>query len=190
MITKHEWWSTPVWEIDTGLNYLFNDKLLEELNGTIPKNSRTNLWEYSTPCLNILKDKIFESLDNTVTEYFPDFYPYNPCIMFGWINENSKGVGNPLHDHGGSLLTCTYYVKSPADCGDLLLVDPRGGVNWEWLEDGGIRGIKYKRVKPKEGKLVLFPAYVLHEVEKNMSDDKRISITTNIHNGSVSNISR
>jgi len=58
------------------------------------------------------------------------------------------------------------------------------------LEDGGYRGIKYKRVTPKEGKLVMFPAYVLHEVEKNMSDNKRISITTNIHNGSVSNISR
>ena len=31
MITKHEWWATPVWEIDTGFDEYFNLILHNEL---------------------------------------------------------------------------------------------------------------------------------------------------------------
>ena len=63
-----------------------------------------------------------------------------------------------------------------------MLIDPRGGVNWGWLSEGGFSGIKYQRVKPEMGKMVMFPAYVLHSVEVNRSNETRISLATNIYN--------
>jgi uncharacterized protein (TIGR02466 family) len=87
-----------------------------------------------------------------------------------------------VHDHGGVIVACVYYVKAPENSGDLLLIDPRGSVNWDWESKDGFDGAKYKRVKPKEGKLVIFPGYVLHAVDPNNSKEERVSIAINIHN--------
>ena len=182
-ITKHEWWATPVWEIDTGFDGEFNQKLLEELQKLPTQNY--DVWNYNSPYIILLKNKIFEILDNTISNYFPDYYPYDPCLINGWINRHGIDKHMPLHDHGGALMACVYYVKSQKNSGDLLLLDPRGGANWEWLQEDDCYGIKYKRIEPEEGKLVLFPAFLIHMVEQNKSGTERISIATNIHNGKL-----
>ena len=35
-------------------------------------------------------------------------------------------------------------------------------------------------MEPEEGKLLLFPAYLQHSVDENLSDDERIVISFNI----------
>jgi len=188
-VNKYEWWATPIWEIETDLSRGFNDNLLKELD-FLPKNSYYNIWDYKTPCLNVLKDQIFQALDRTVQPYFPNYYPYDPCIINGWVNKSSDGKDMALHDHGGAILACVYYVKAPEGSGDLQLVDPRGGVNWEWIQDDGSYNVKYKKIKPKEGTLVIFPGYVMHSVMKNECKGERVSIATNIHNGKLTTINR
>ena len=37
------------------------------------------------------------------------------------------------------------------------------------------------KIEPEEGKLLLFPAYLYHSVEENLSDDERIVISFNIN---------
>ncbi len=176
---KNEWWVTPIWEIDTGLSSDYNARLLYDLK-TFGKKSY-NIWNEDIPSLGPLKAKIMEALSNTVKDYFPSYYPYNPVIYNGWVQFHKKGDMLHLHDHGGVIVACVYYVKAPEDSGDLLLVDPRGSVNWDWESDG-FDGAKYKRVKPKEGKLVIFPGYVMHAVDPNNSTEERVSIAINIHN--------
>ena len=62
--------------------------------------------------------------------------------------------------------------------------DPRGMTNFlpsyeintqNYLVDGR----SYYRIKPKVGDLIIFPAYVVHSVEPNMSDETRISLALN-----------
>lgn len=180
---KHEWWSTPVWEIETGFDSKFNDELLGEIAKCTPPTNpyAFNIWDYKTPCILALKDKILSSAKQNASEYFPKFFQFNPELTRGWVNRQHPGDTLALHDHGGTLMACSYYIKSPSNCGDLMLVDPRGGVNWEWLQEGSVSGIKYKRIKPREGMMVLFPAYVLHMVELNRSQNTRISLATNIY---------
>ena len=36
------------------------------------------------------------------------------------------------------------------------------------------------RIKPEEGKLLLFPSYLHHSVEENVSDEDRIVISFNL----------
>ena len=37
------------------------------------------------------------------------------------------------------------------------------------------------KIEPEEGKLLLFPAYLQHSVEENLSEDERIVISFNIN---------
>ena len=36
------------------------------------------------------------------------------------------------------------------------------------------------KIKPEEGKLLLFPSYLHHSVEENLSDEDRIAISFNL----------
>jgi uncharacterized protein (TIGR02466 family) len=187
-IVKKDLWSTPVWEIDTGFDDYFNQVLYLEISDIIKNNERYNIWEFKTPSITRLKDKIFECLDNTVAEYFNDEYPYEPVLLAGWGSRTKPGESLHLHGHDNCILVATYYIKCPANSGDLLLVDPRGHVNWGWERETKpptINCIKYTRVQPVPGKLVIFPGYVMHMVETNMSDEPRFSVSCNIQNGRI-----
>jgi uncharacterized protein (TIGR02466 family) len=189
-INKNEWWATPVWEIESGFDEYFNLALAAELADIKLEKGydRYDIWDYKTPRLLELKEFMFDALDQTVPEYFGEYYPYNPCFINGWANIQHPGADLPLHDHGGTVLVSTYYVTCEENSGDLLVVDPRMGANWEWIADNGFQGVKYRRITPKAGKFILFPGYVMHMVETNRSNSTRISIATNIHNGRIDKI--
>ena len=190
-IVKTDMWATPIWEIDTGIDNYFNAVLAAELDVIIRKTGTTryNIWDVGSQPYAKLKEKLSECLNAAVAESFPPWYPFNPYIDFGWGNKSGPGEGLPLHAHEGYVLVMNYYVKCPPNCGDMLIVDPRGGVNWGWETDAeasrALTGIKYKRIKPVEGKLVIFPAFLMHMVDVNRSNDDRISIACNVHNNPV-----
>lgn len=181
-VVKHEWWVTPVWEIETGFDSSFNNELLQEIDNCIPPSNpfMFNIWDYKSPRISELKTKILLYVKDNVSPYLPQYSRFTPEFSRGWVNRQQPKQSLALHDHGGSLLACTYYITSEETAGDLLLVDPRGCVNWESIRDGNVDGIKYKRIKPKPGKLVFFPAYVMHMVEINNSRSTRISLSSNI----------
>ena len=90
------------------------------------------------------------------------------------------GKNLDVHAHGGIAFAAVYYVNVPDNSGDLLLLDPRGGVNW-FSETAGTNSSQiYHRIKPKAGHLVVFPGFLLHEVETNKSQDTRMCIANNI----------
>jgi uncharacterized protein (TIGR02466 family) len=202
MITKHEWWSTPVWEIETGFDEYFNMILNNELNDT-SKNDKnitltnfTNILECESECMKQLKEKIVESLYLCVSDYFKKSHPrgYEPYFTTSWLNYQKPGENFFLHDHPEMVMAFTYYLVSDENSGDLLLLDPRGSINWDWencsfdKKYSGYTGSKCKTIKPKPGKLVFFPSYLLHMVEQNNSKRTRISISGNIRNGYEDNI--
>jgi ectoine hydroxylase-related dioxygenase (phytanoyl-CoA dioxygenase family) len=173
---KHEFWVTPVWEIQTDFN---NSALLSELNNCKSSDgSSFNLWNYSSPRISSLKDLIFSTVKECVG--------IEPVIMRGWINRQKPMESLPIHDHGVTVLACVYYVNAPDNCGDLLLVDPRGSHNWDIAVENNVIGVKHKRIKPVSGKIVLFPAYLLHMVEINRSTETRICVATNVSSTNVS----
>jgi uncharacterized protein (TIGR02466 family) len=179
---KHEWWATPVWEIETGFDSKFNDELLAEIDSIKPPANQFmfNIWDYNSPRISELRSVILVKVKDNVSPYLQQYSRFTPQLSRGWVNRQHPQQSLALHDHGGSLLACTYYIKTEQNSGDLLLVDPRGAANWESIKDGNIVGVKYKRVTPQEGKLVFFPAYVMHMVEINNSRSTRISLSANI----------
>lgn len=72
-----------------------------------------------------------------------------------------------------------FYVTTPKDCGRLRLFDPRpfiiGAPDMKYYNDGN----NYHYFDPTPNLLVMFPGWLKHDVEPNLSDEERISIAFN-----------
>lgn len=182
--TKTDMFVTPVWEVETGYSENFNVELLKEIQNfhkkTQTNGKDSNIWLSNSPRINELRSVTLDLVKKYTYQYihqeFTDFDYYHTR---GWLNCVMPGDILPLHGHGASKISLTYYVNAPEACGDLILVDPRGGVNWEKGNDG-VLGTKHNRVKPKTGSIVFFPSYILHSVDRNRSNEFRLSVTTDI----------
>jgi uncharacterized protein (TIGR02466 family) len=102
-----------------------------------------------------------------------------------WININSKGAFNRPHVHNDDLFSGVFYVKTPEKCGNIVFSHPAQNQQYHFRSDLPIvdewtnknSGLMYQY--PQVGKLVLFPSWLLHYVEPNLSDEDRISIAFN-----------
>ena len=180
---RNDWWATPVWEIQTPFDEVFNNQLLvefEEYDG--PRSNLTyNIWKAPGKNIAILRDYTADIVKRATEEFIkPAWGNADFEHKRGWVNHNMPGQSIPVHCHGTPQIAMTYYVKAPKDCGDLLLIDPRGGaISWDMGMDT-VSGSKFNRIKAQEGKLVFFPAFILHSVEANKSNLPRVSLSSNM----------
>jgi len=109
-----------------------------------------------------------------------------------WANVNRTGHGNEFHSHPGSFWSGVYYVDDAgigADAslgGELEFMDPRGpGVTMyapqlAFNVPGGLSVGANEVVLPKAGRMVLFPAWILHQVRPYKGNAVRISVAFNL----------
>ena len=109
-----------------------------------------------------------------------------------WANINRGGHGNEFHSHPGAYWSCVYYVddggigEDPALGGELEFMDPRGALpamNAPHLAvnmPGGLSAGVTERFTPKVGRLVMFPAWLMHQVRPYKGSAVRISIAMNL----------
>ena len=108
------------------------------------------------------------------------------CISNAWININSKGGSNALHNHPSSALAGVFWVKIPKDSGNLVFKNPHSFVENSTLtrysDQLTSSSNKYESyyLEPQEGQFVLFPSHIHHKVRENLSDKDRISISFNL----------
>lgn len=176
-------WGTPI-EI-VNLRPAFNDfeAATKSMIAAIPKiakYNRTDIWDI--PEFFTLRDAIKKEVDRFAFEsgVGDGFYFYD-----GYVNSYNKGMENSPHNHPGVKGLAVYVIDAPEDSGDLLLHDPRGPVDWEDNSELTTRGViassrKFMRVPPIPGLLLLCPAYVIHSVETNLSNNPNPRITIGI----------
>jgi uncharacterized protein (TIGR02466 family) len=105
-------------------------------------------------------------------------------MMQSWTTITNKYGYQTPHEHSGNSVLAVYYIQTSDNCGDLLLHDPRGATsfipNFETDTSGEkVSGRSYFKITPKTGDLILFPGYVIHSVQPNMSDNIRLSLAIN-----------
>ncbi len=99
-----------------------------------------------------------------------------------WANYNLPGDYNRKHHHSDTifLLSGVVYLKVPPNSGRISFHDPRGSVV-ESIADYKYYGYEPEVfIDPEPGMVVYFPSWLEHEVEKNESDEDRVSIAFNI----------
>ena len=100
-----------------------------------------------------------------------------------WININGYKDFNRRHTHQNSIFSGVFYVKSPDKSSMLRFFHP----SYEFMVRDWNVDLKCNmytssiwNIIPEEGKLVLFPSWLEHEVDQNLSQEKRISISFNL----------
>jgi uncharacterized protein (TIGR02466 family) len=147
-----------------------------------------NLLTVENPAIAWLRDCI----NRTVTDYLKHAgltYQVNWGLQ-GWANVNRRGDYHDPHNHPHAYLSGTYYVAVPkmeqalpdnrpdVRPGAISFYDPRAAANMTAIR--GDRQIEAEFThRPQAGDVLLWPAFLLHFVHPNLSDEKRVSISFN-----------
>ena len=99
-----------------------------------------------------------------------------------WSIINKRGSSNAMHIHSNSYISAAYYVKAPEKCGDIVFYDPRQSRLVRKPKISKLNSLNGEEVniKPTDGLLVLFPSYLYHSVNENLSNEERIVISFNV----------
>jgi uncharacterized protein (TIGR02466 family) len=183
------WFTTPVWECPViGINNKsikdYCLKVRNEKPGVIVSNRGG--W-HSKELLYPIPSEL-QALFDDLTIFVNDVCARHTGITnltLGnfWVNINGPHDYNLAHDHQNSILSGVYYVSVPSqNMGDLVL--ERGDnasffltndIKREYTMANAIEAVK----SAKESTFYLFPSWVKHRVERNESNNERISIAFN-----------
>lgn len=107
----------------------------------------------------------------------------NVCIKATncWANVNPKHASNKIHDHANCLFSGVYYVRAPKECGNLMFYDPRSARTFYKPTVQSYTAFTADAIAhiAEAGLLLIFPSWLRHGVEPNMSDEERISVSFN-----------
>ena len=190
MITEYHF-PTPIYikEIPNAveLNHYLEKQILR-WNKEDPKGyDRTNIngW-HSTTDMNKKKeyDPLMQELFAMQYEIFKkEFLTLKPVLGNMWANINYPSGYNRPHLHPNSLFSGVYWIKAPENSGNLMLYDPRPGVHTTMPDrkKGKLPSAVWREVhyKPRAGMIIMFPAWLWHEVQPNRSQDIRMSVSFN-----------
>ena len=129
---------------------------------------------------NVLTRKLFAMQQEIFKK---EFLTQKPVLGNMWANINYPGNANRPHLHPNSLFSGVYWVKAPEKSGSLMLYEPRPGVQCTMpnRKEGELPPELWREVHyaPRAGTVVMFPAWLWHEVKPNKSNDIRISVSFN-----------
>lgn len=178
---REDLFSVPVW------GFMLNDQkyqsrdyidALEQLEKDSPGVSLSNAGGYQTHD-NLHTLPVFRELVTYLQTIGARCYtdasgdPCGAIITELWGNINYKHSVNFAHTHGEAL-SGVFYLQVPKDSGKLVLCNP------SVRSDGrALRKINYPIV-PQDLACIIFPSWLEHYVEPNMSNDKRISLAFNM----------
>ena len=104
----------------------------------------------------------------------------------GWMNINKPGDFNVKHNHPRSHLSGVLWIKVPKNSGSIMFHSPEMFNRFQELDsyedDFCYNSNCYMThtFTPTEGKVLIFPASLEHNVEENKSNEDRISYSFNI----------
>ena len=148
---------------------------------------RTNVqgWHSTT---NMHERPEFKKLVNMLydcqkTVYEQEYYESEPFLGNMWANINPPGGSNRAHQHPNSLWSGVYWIKTPKNCGQLKIDDPRSVACMTRPRQKDTkkpdRLWRETHYEPIAGRCIMFPSWLMHCVDPNESNDIRISVSFN-----------
>jgi len=171
------------------INYILRLKKKDKIG-----NNRSNIGGWHSPNFDLVKEetpinfinKFKDFLKNIIINEFGwEYLPNKQRIVAMWAIINKKNSFNIMHNHQNCYLSAAYYVKKPERSGDISFFDPVEPKTYRYpeKEKGTFHSNQVVTLRPEEGDLLIFPSYLYHSVEPNLSDEDRIVISFNIDLG-------
>ena len=189
----HLFFSTPVWiteinnseNINTELkNFIYKEK---EKNPKGTNKSNVNGWhseefDLKNESLKNFISEISKNIGKAIKDMDWDLETQIVKITSMWSIINNKDAFNERHHHGNSALSAAYYVKAEQNAGNIVFYDPRQANVFHHPSSKQVNSVnaQVQSVTPKAGTLVLFPSYLEHKVNPNLSNNERIVISFNV----------
>jgi uncharacterized protein (TIGR02466 family) len=185
----------PVFECQIENHELINtelEKYIYELKKNDSKGqSRSNVGGWHSPDFiiedNVPVQSFIAKFNNLLPKIFInqmgiDKKLTNIKILNMWSMVNGKNTFNTKHNHPNSYFSAVYYIKINKDSGHIKFFDPKEVKTMYFKAVGKLNEFSTNilKIKPEEGKLLLFPSYLHHSVEENLSDEDRIAISFNL----------
>ena len=185
--------STPIWTFQIDNHSRVNEeifKYIKNLQNEDPIGvKKSNNLGWHSNLFNMHDEevkKFFQSIQKYIGKAIEDSGWKNPANNFSitsaWTIINIKRSSNSRHIHSNNYISAAYYVKAPKNCGDIIFYDPRNArlIRKPITNKNNVLNAETVTIKPRDGLLVLFPSYLYHSVEENLSDDERIVISFNL----------
>ena len=176
----HNLFPTPLWVVDLepeqyepmnkavmrDLCNMIGDRQPVELGSTLQTD--TNLHEYDEfiDLADVISNSAEAVLDFLQIEY--ENFEITGC----WANLNPTGGINTPHTHPNNYLSGVYYVQTSKGADSIFFADPRPQAKAETAYTGN-----EVVMDAKEGRLIIFPAWLSHGVPVNRSNRDRISVS-------------
>ena len=187
-IHRSDLWSTPIWIVNLSDNDIhptktsLNEDLLNFVVGEVEKNpqvvkkSNRGGWQSRT---DLHKEPALEDLKKQIYNVCKSIFPPMQGMYFKqmWAGVNKKGNYNVLHQHGQYMLSGGYYLQVPENSGKIQFRDPRPSAMANWITTYVLRKGEWEGYTPKASDLMIWPAFIDHQVEPSQSDQDRIMIS-------------
>ena len=188
-VKNHTLFPTYVWE--TQINGVDNESILKYVYDRESKDpagvrrSNGGGWHSHPYEMGDVPPECFKELMDDCVDFVNGYcseYTGVDDLVVGnyWFITNRKYEYNSKHHHMGSFLSCAYYVKAPEKSGNIRLERDDHG---EYYFGDRVGVSPYTSIghffEPKDGLLLVFPSWLLHSVEQNLSDEDRVVLSIN-----------
>lgn len=193
MTNANLFFPTPVWALQLENYKNVNEEMYayikQEQNIDKDGVSKSNIKGWHSKDFNLNEPEpqnfislILPSIEKLMTDMNWDKKKQKVKINNMWAIINVGGSANLRHQHGNSTISGAYYVRAPKNCGDIIFYDPRPAPVYSHPNAVSPNSLnaQVNGITPKEGALVLFPSYLDHSVNENLSNEERIVISFNI----------
>ena len=150
-----------------------------------PNRSNVGGWQSSNFHLNDKNDKLHSVLMDCITS-LPSLKENINIYSKAWVNINSPGSLNLQHSHPSCDLSGVLWIKCPDKSGNIFFHSPSGFETFQEIEsytEDFKNNNNYHHsywFPPIEGRMLIFPSHLEHDVRENLSNEDRISVSFNI----------
>lgn len=166
--------STPIWGFILGshkhqsvdyLNVILN---LEKTEESVKKSNFGGFQTHD----DLHKLPVFREFTKALEFIASECLEHPARVVDMWGNINYKNSYNGNHTHGNTL-SGVFYLKVPKDSGRLILCNPAVRSDAQFIRESNYP------IVPEPLALILFPSWLEHYVEPNLSEETRVSISFN-----------
>lgn len=178
---KQTIFGVPIWGVilNEEKSYLQNyiDTILQ-CRQSEPSSKKSNFGGYQTH-EDLFQNLIFKNLVSYIEQISNQIISNQTSVNFSveikelWGNINTYRDFNAAHTHSG-ILSGVFYLQVPKNSGRLILTDPAVRSEGKFITNSDYP------IYPEPAACILFPSWLEHYVEPNLSNDERISLSFNI----------
>lgn len=190
---RKDWFPTPIWHFILDDYQQLNERLLQEIKAEQQRDRTGEKWSnilgwhsvsnlHQRASFAEFNSIIGANLIEVATCLHWDLQKFSLELKSCWAIVNGKLASNSVHNHPNSILSGVYYLQAPENSGVISFSDPRSAAQMlvPPLTEYSPWTLPKISYQPQAGTMLLFPSWLLHGVEMNMSGEPRISLSFNI----------